>query len=71
MRCLACNNILTEAEDRRKYPGREERVQLCAKDAAWLPVDVLPTDSDNDNLASPEPDELELVEVKIEWDDEG
>ena len=66
MRCLACNRILTEAEDAQTFAGSGERVSLCGKCTVWIPSTVpvvtsLNTVSEVDSEVSPE--------VEDEWTD--
>jgi hypothetical protein len=41
MRCLACNNILTQGEDARKFEGSNERVGLCNNCSVFVPLPMV------------------------------
>ena len=60
MRCMACDKILTEAEDRRTFTGSGRRVQLCKADAFWVDMPMSPlTEEPEDD------DEAEAVETQV------
>ena len=63
MRCMACDVILTEAEDRRTFLGSGQRVQLCSKRrgapgcADYVDVPMTPIKPQEDVQEDDEPDD--------------
>ncbi len=69
MRCLACDKILTAAEDARKYKGSGQRVGLCTDDATWVPKELL--HGSDEDVEEVDDTTVPLEEEELDEDEDG